>query len=79
MDQWFLEDGSTIQKSAKGGDRYPMPYILITLSLMIKERFLNFDYNEFVQRIENLKTIIEFVILLIQLYNTLNGKEKKKS
>ena len=56
-----------------------MPYILITLSLMIKERFLNFDYNEFVQRIENLKTIIEFVILLIQLYNTLNGKEKKKS
>lgn len=55
-----------------------MPYILITIFLMIKEQFLNFDFNEFILKIDNLKTVVETVILLIQLYNLLNGKEKKK-
>lgn len=54
-----------------------MPCILITILLMIKEKVSNFDHDEFVRKIEELKTLVELIILLIQLYKILHGKEKK--
>ena len=54
-----------------------MPCILITILLMIKEKVSNFDHDEFVRKIEELKTLVELIILLIQLYKILYGKEKK--
>ena len=45
---------------------------------MIKEKVSNFDHDEFVRKIDELKTLVELIILLIQLYKILHGKEKKK-
>lgn len=55
-----------------------MPYILITAVLMVKSWFEDFDIENFFKLIEDLKTIMDFIITLIAPLKILHGKEKKK-
>ena len=55
-----------------------VPYILIAAVLMIKSWFEDFDIENFLKLIEDLKTIMDFIITLTALLKILHGKEKKK-